>query len=310
MTVGATPVQQRVRSDLLAWDEPRPPVDPHLASQLRSRLTELTADPVGLVPGGESLYLSKSKLDALTCDGRYVDLVETPFAWSSPVVRGQLAHHGIEIDVAGGFQRDPAEVVRVAWERLATARGGPSEFLVSLGGAEADALRGEARAVVASFREQFPVVPDWAMHPEDRLRVRLHEGRLVLTGRPDLRLGRPTTDARRMLLLDLKTGARQPLRHRADMRFYALLATLKHEVAPFRVATYYLDEADWDAEDVDADVLEAALRDVAAKSARAALLEHARPPESEWQLVAGPQCGWCGRAPTCPAAAEAGRAPA
>ncbi len=311
MTEGAlTPSQQRVREGLLAWTEPRPPVDPALAARLREQLSEATAEAAEALPDGAELFLSKSKLDALSCDGRFVDFLEGEFTWSAPIVKGQLAHHGIEIDFAGGRQRDPAEVIDVAWERLVTSGSSAATFLESLDGAEADALRGQARGLLTGFREQFPALPDKKVHPEDALRVRLHGGRLILSGRPDLRLGGPTSDVRRMLLLDLKTGGRHSLRHLADMRFYALLATLKHDVAPFRVATYYLDEADWDHEDVDEDVLEAAVRDIAAKAPRAVALEHDRPPEEEWRLLAAPHCRWCGRLPICPAAAEAGYAPA
>ena len=62
---------------------------------------------------------------------------------------------------------------------------------------------------------------------------------------------------------------------------YALLATLKYGVAPFRVATFYLAEADWDHLDVDEDLLTATVADTAAKIDRAAELLHARPAEED-----------------------------
>jgi hypothetical protein len=127
----------------------------------------------------------------------------------------------------------------------------------------------------------------------------------MLRGKPDFAIGRALhAGRRRLLLVDLKTGRRNALRNLADMRFYALLATLKYGVAPFRVATFYLDEARWDAEDVDDDVLEAAARTVVAKAARAARL--AQPvAETELRLLPGPACDWCGRAPGCPARDDA-----
>jgi hypothetical protein len=42
------------------------------------------------------------------------------------------------------------------------------------------------------------------------------------------------------------------------MRFYALLLALRFGVPPYRVATLYLDSGEWQAEDVDARVLERA----------------------------------------------------
>ncbi len=296
------PVQRRILDELLSVGASRPPAEPALADRLARRLHELTGDVVDLIPPDDRLFVSKGRLDALMCDGRYVDQLDAPFEWAPPLVRGTLAHTGIEMDLAGEQSRDATAVVDYAWQQLATSGKGAGEYLASLGGVEADALRADARRTVLDFRDQFPPLPDaWQPRTEQPLRYQLHGGRVVLQGKPDLQIGRPTADFRRMLLVDLKTGGRAPLRHRADMRLYALLATLKHGVAPFRVATYYLDEAAWDAEDVDEDVLEAALRDVAGKLRRAAHLEFARPPESQFDLVVGPQCGWCGRAGTCPA---------
>lgn len=300
------PVQERVRTHLFQVGCSRPPGDPELADRLEAELLELTGGAPALIPADEQLFLSKGRLDALSCDGRYIDMLEQPFEWSPSIVRGQLAHTGIDIDLAGGRTRDAAEIVDHAWQRLATSGTGAGDFLTSLGGVEADDLRAQARRIVLDFRDQFPPLEDrWQPRTEQPLKRRLHDGRVVVQGKPDLQIGRPTPDHRRMLLIDLKTGGRHTLRHRADMRFYALLATLKHRVAPFRVATYYLDEADWDVEDVDTDVLRAALVHLADGINRAARLEYARPPEGEWRLVPGPQCGWCGRAETCPARAEA-----
>lgn len=300
------PVQERVLTQLLAVGDPRPPGSVDLADRLERELCDLTAEAVGLMPPGAQLFVSKSRLDALSCDGRYLDMEETPFAWTSAMVRGQLAHNGIEIDMAGNHTKDAGRIIAHAWEQLATSGTSAGEYLTSLGGVEADDLRAQARRIVLDFRDQFPPLPEaWHPRTEQPLRRQLHAGRVVVQGRPDLQIGRPTLDRRRMLLVDLKTGGRHVLRHRADMRFYALLATLKHRVAPFRVATYYLDEADWDAEDVDEDVLRAALRHLAAGINRAAVLEFARPPDSRLQLLAGPHCTWCGRAADCPEKARA-----
>lgn len=296
------PVVRRVRDDLLAWHEPRPPVDLDLAPQLRADLLEGTAPAAAAVPEGQTLWLAKSALDALACDGRYLDSRAQVFTWSAATLRGQLAHHAIEIDFAGRRNTEPHEIIDAAWDRIRRGPGGAAAFLDGLTGAQADDLRGQSRALLTAFREQFPLLPDRVVHPEDPLRVRLHDGRVVLSGRPDLRLGGPRTDDRRIILLDLKTGTRYPDRHRADLRFYALLATLKHGIAPFRLVTYYLDEADWDAEDVEADLLAETVASVATKAVRAATLAFTPPAEDELSLVGGPQCRWCSRAPTCPAA--------
>ncbi|HVL99468.1 MAG TPA: PD-(D/E)XK nuclease family protein [Egibacteraceae bacterium] len=305
------PVQRRVLDELLAVRRPRPVGDPTVARRLRADLTARTAGAAALVPPGDrGLYLSKGRLDALGCDGRFVDQREGAFRFSPAVVRGTLAHTGIEIDTAGGRVRPPADVLGQAWERF-VAEDRAADYVAGLAPVEADALRADALRTVVEFRDQFPPLPSsWHPRTEPALRARLHDGRLTLLGRPDLMIGRPTLDRRRLLVIDLKTGGRHPARHRADLALYALLATVKYGVSPFQVATYYLDEGDWDAVDVDDDLLASAVADVAVKAERAARLAYARPPDRALRLVAGPACGWCTRAAACPARAAANGAAA
>jgi hypothetical protein len=300
------PAQRNVLEGLLAVDEARLPHDAALVDRVRGLLTEATRRAAEIVPpGGRGLYVNKSALDALSCDGRYLDRIDSPFHWSPEMVRGTLAHEGIAVDLAGDRRRDPEDVVRLAWERFAASGRPAGDFLGTLDGVRADALRAQALAILTEFRELFPPLPA-AWHPrvEPELRVALHRRRLVLLGKPDLLVGRATVDRRRMLIVDLKTGQRRPARDRADLAFYALLATLKYGVVPFRVATFYLAEGDWDHADVDRTLLEAAVGDVAGKVEIAARLEHRRPPERELRLVPGPACTWCARADGCPALAE------
>lgn len=300
-------MQREVLEDLLAVDAPRPAADPEAGNRLRRRLDAGLLDVAWLLPpAGRPLVMGKSALDALDCDGRFLDRIDTPFQWAPGMVAGTLAHTGIAVDLAGGWARDPGEIVQHAWRTFVTSGTPAGHYLSELGGAEADALRGRALNLVVEFRELFPPLPDWVtVRTDPDLAAPLLDGRLLLRGKPDLAIGRALhAGRRRLLLVDLKTGRRNNLRNRADMRFYALLATLKYGVAPFRVATFYLDEASWDAEDVDDDVLEAAARTVVEKAARAIRLTHDRPSDDGLRLLPGPGCSWCGRAPRCPERAE------
>jgi hypothetical protein len=297
------PVQRQVLEDLLAVDAPRPLADPGAGPRLRAQLDAGLAEVAPLLPHAHApLIVGKSMLDTLNCDGRFLDRLETPFTWAPAMVAGTLAHTGIAVDLAGGWVREPGEIVRHAWRAFATSGTPAGRYLAELEGTEADALRGRALNLIIEFRELFPPLPDWVtIRAEPDLAALLLDGRLALRGKPDLAIGRALhAGRRRLLLVDLKTGRRNPLRDRADMRFYALLTTLKYGVAPFRVATFYLDEAGWDAEDVDTDVLEAAARTVIDKTARAVRLVYARPPDGELRLVPGHSCHWCGRFASCP----------
>lgn len=304
------PVQRRVLDELLAVSRPRPLGDRALADRCRAQLRQRTEEAAALVPAGDrGLYLSKGRLDALGCDGRFLDQQAHPFSYSPAVLRGTLAHTGIEVDTAGARARTPQEVLEQAWRRLATDDRA-ARYVAGLPPAEADALRADALRTVVEFRDQFPLLPSaWHPRTEPALRTRLHGGRVVVLGRPDLMIGRPTLDRRRLLIIDLKTGARYPQRHRADVALYALLATVKYGVAPFRVATYYLDEGDWDAQDVDDAMLDTAVADVSDKVVRAAWLTYASPPERSLRLLPGPACGWCDRAGSCPALIAAEQRP-
>lgn len=301
-----SPPQRRVYHELLSVGARRPPHDSDLVAAVRGFLHQRTAAVGDSRPNGaRGLRLNKTSLNALDCEGRYVDLCDSLFAWSPPTVLGTLVHRGVELDQAGRRTRDVPAVIAQAWGDFAQKGESAGEYLATLAGVEADALRAEASARLIEFRECFPLVPAaWTVRLEPRLTVHLHRGAVELLGKPDVLFGGPHHAERRMLLIDLKTGRRSS-KDREDMRFYALLATLKYGDAPFRVATYYLDEADWDAEEIDAGALEAAARSVADRVTRAARLTWQRPRDSELRLLAGPSCRWCGRAPHCPAKAQA-----
>ena len=78
-------------------------------------------------------------------------------------------------------------------------------------------------------------------------------------GRADLVIGRPCGRESRRVIVDFKSGRQSPV-HRDDLRFYALIETLVHDVPPRRLVTYYLDGAECEVEDVTIAVLRAALR--------------------------------------------------
>jgi hypothetical protein len=122
----------------------------------------------------------------------------------------------------------------------------------------------------------------------------------VLSGQIDLVLGMPDPAEplrAHKLAIDLKTGDARP-EFAEDMRLYALLLTLRFGVPPYRVASLFLESGEWQAEDVDERVLFHAADRVVASARSAAGLLGGRDPS----LVAGPWCGWCPRAPECPAA--------
>ncbi len=78
------------------------------------------------------------------------------------------------------------------------------------------------------------------------------------------------------LAIDLKTGNAYP-EFAEDMRFYALLLTLRFGVPPYRVASLFLESGAWQAEDVTEDALHhAADRVIAAARSGARALRAGR----------------------------------
>ena len=160
-------------------------------------------------------------------------------------------------------------------------------------------MRGDAADWVVKFDDTFPPSQRaWRPRLESALTVELCGGRVVLRGKVDLALGRAEGTTARVLIVDFKTGRPQPV-YAEDLRFYALLETIRVGVPPYRLATFALDSGTWVAEDVDHDVLRsAALRTVDAV-AKLVEIGDGRPAA----LRAGPACRWCPAAAACPASA-------
>lgn len=299
-----TPAQQRLLDELLAVGQPRPGADPDLAPRVRETVEAGVAGAAGLVPSGERLVVTKSSLAALECDGRYLDHEATRFVWSADAARGTLTHLAVELDWHTGRREEPAVLVARAWDDLAARRPDLAAFLGTLDLFGAATLRHEAECLVAELRDLWPPIPrSWRPRLEQRLAASLARGAVHARGRPDLVIGRVRPDRVSAVVVELRTGWRRPAHDRADLRYYALLFTLKYRVPPFRVATYYVAEGAWEVEDVTADVLDAAARRLVDGVRRAAVLRY-RPPD-RLRLVPGAHCRWCARAPGCSAAAAA-----
>lgn len=300
-----TPVQERTLADLMASDVPRPTFSRELASRLGALLERLVAPALPALPEGQRIVLSKSGLTNLhaRCEGLYLAnaLGEGAFEFSLPLAIGKLVHKAIEADVVGE-RLGEGELVQKALLRLRSSEADFDLFVGGLDGIERSELVGEAIRQVVLFRGTLPPLQrSWAPVPELRVKHELLGGRLLLTGTVDLCLGKPRQEAPmegRRLFIELKTGIERP-EFVDDLRFYALVATLRFGVPPFRVATLMLEDGTYRPEDVTEDLLEAAARRVAdAASKHVLLLERQEP-----VLRPGPWCGWCPRRDTCPESA-------
>lgn len=298
-----TPPQQRTSEVLLASDRTRPVFDADLAGRLRASIE----DELGVMP--RSVYLNKGRLGhADRCEGRFEAALlgeGPPFEHSPKTASGLVLHKVVELEICGREERDPHALALLATERLVADDTSFTDYWGRLDEVAKDELVMRGMEALVLFRESFPPLRPQrgrlAPMTEWRFRADLLGGDLVLDGRVDLSLGRQEPPAAGRLLIDLKAEGAWA-HHVEDMRFYALVHTLRFGIPPYRVATVFLTSGEWQVEDVsEATLVRAADRVVA--GARLAL----RLAQGESaQLVPGRYCAWCPRSATCPAAASAG----
>jgi PD-(D/E)XK nuclease superfamily len=253
---GLTPLQRRTLDALRRSPEPVV-FDTELVGELEHDIVtafESFAERLG----DETVFVSKHTLSSvLGCEVQH--LHPDPFAWSPVVASGQVAHRAIQLMVHWRGEPVPADVVDDALARLADDDNTLGDWIAGLTAADEADLRGLAVERVTKFSECFPPL-DKRATPMTEARVQWPlDGPILMSGKVDLVLGRPVGNESRKVIIDLKTG-RPAQRHREDLRFYALIETLRTGVPPRRLASFYLDVGQPVIEDVTAAVLRSAVR--------------------------------------------------
>ncbi len=284
------PVQRAVLEALGAPYDARPSFASDLAGDLRDELEARLAPVAAQIPTERPLWLSKRDLAGVHgCETAFVADGDEPFAWSAAAARGVVAHKAIELSVNWRGEATPGDLVDEAIAR-SVGEDTLGSWLGALGEGERAELRGEAVARVAKFAEVFPpLAPRWVPVTESRMRAELCADRVVLSGKTDLTVGRAQGQVAGKVVIDLKSGGFVPA-HRDDLRFYALIETLRLGVPPRLLASVYLDSGRIVTEDVDEAVLGAAVeRTVRGAEALVELRSGQRQPT----LRPGPGCRWC-----------------
>ncbi len=289
------PAQQRVIDLLGRQADDEPDLGPEIAVELRDELEQRLAPVADLIPGGESLWVGKTPLAAHdACPGRWQAQLDAPFTWSIPAVRGTVSHKAIELSLNWRGEVEPGRVVDAAISRMLDDGTSAGRFVRTLSTVDLAQLRSESVDLVTAFEECFPPLkPRWRPVVDGRSRAELCDGRIVLSGRPDLTLGQALRSGK--VIIDLKTGTRRR-HHVDDLRFYALVDTLRIGLPPRRLATVYLDAGQPMVEVVTAGVLEAATERVV-RTVQSMI-------ETRWstaptRLHPAPHCTWCPGRATC-----------
>jgi hypothetical protein len=281
---------------------------PVFADDLRQRVVDRIETAARELELADPLWIGKESLNHLgRCEGRFAAKLEgedPPFEHSLTTAVGVLSHKAIEVEVGARDGLDPHAIAAMAADRLAEREERFAEFWRALASGEQDELLMDVVRKVALFQGSFPPLRElrreMAPITELTLRAELLGGALTLSGKVDLVLGlpdrlEPTRGTR--LVVDLKSGGAWP-EYAEDMRFYALLMTLRFGVPPYRVASLFLDSGEWQSEEVSEETLFHAADRVVAAARSAGSLRSGREP----LLRPGAWCSWCPRAFVCPRA--------
>ena len=297
-----TPVQRKMLDELIEPLGPRPVFDDGVPLRLLDRLEAGIAPLIDDMGPGD-MAVNKSALARVhQCEAFFVVETEARFEWSVAAARGTIAHRALGLSLT---MRDapPLDLDDDAMGRIVDDGDDwtPRRFLKSASPAEVAELRAEAGDLVAKFQECCPPLEArWRPRLESPLRVELCGQRVVLRAKVDLALHRGVGNEARSVLIDFKSG-RPHAGHLDDLRFYALVETIRLGVPPFRLAAYYLDAARWQHEDVTEELLEVAAHRVVAGVRKLAELRYAGREPSVTPCVA---CAFCRLRETCPGAAE------
>jgi RecB family exonuclease len=293
------PAQQQILDELGSTARPRFRDD--LRDHLRHEL-DVALGPLGgrlsAVAEDGVLYLSKHRLNQVHgCEARFLAEEAIPFAWTVASARGTVVHKAIELLVGRRGRPTPLDLVDEALSRLEPDERSIGPFLAGLTEAERADLVTRANEVVAGFLDAFPPLRrTWVPVAESRVRAEFCDGRIVLQGAVDLTLGRARGTEAGKVLIDLKTGRTAPS-HVDDLRFYALLETLKLGTPPRMIVTYYLETGRPRTEQVTEELLWSTLHRVVDGAERALSLLHE---QGEPRLVPGAACRWCPLIEGCP----------
>lgn len=291
-TSDLNPTQQSV-VDVLGKPAGWLPLPLAVVDSVRDQIETGLAALAAKITPDRPLFISKSSLTTVHgCEAHYLASLDS-FEWTILNVRGTVMHKAVELAINWRGPIEPALLVDEALARLEDEESrGPSEFIAQLSAGERAQLRSYAVDLYTKFEESFPPLKaSWRPVTESAARVELFGGLIFLSTRVDLTLGGPGSK----VIIDLKSG-RIYSNHREDLRFYALVESLRSGQPPRRLATYSLESARADVEEVSEGVLQAAVRRVI--DGANAIFEITRE-SREPKLNPGAQCRWCPLNKTC-----------
>lgn len=216
----------------------------------------------------KSIFLSKSTLSkVLGCERNFMAEKVQPFRWTPSLARGTISHKAVELSLQNMSNTTPLAMIDKAMVRVAELDHKLGEYLRTCSDVEQAELRAEANERLVKFLESFPPIKqEWIPVTESSIRAQLVNGAVILSGKPDLTLGKARGNmagkvTAGKVIIDFKSGGFSP-NHSEELRFYALIETLRLGVPPRTTATCYLDSGDVEHETITSASLESISRKV------------------------------------------------
>jgi hypothetical protein len=290
-----TPAQAQVFDHLLAYGARRPTMPANLVGDLTKFISARTTTSVDRWTESR-LWLSKSKIEtALRCEGQLVadaSQERSPLLPPATAV-GIVTHKAIQL--AHTHPKRPIATYVDAAIRASLQEPGFNQFWNGTDMAIQSDLMGAMISRTTAFLDSFPPLAEaWTPRFEEQIQAQI--GKLTLAAKPDFTLGRPKADlSQTMFLADLKTG---PINenHAAEAMYYALVATLRFGVAPFRSVVFSLSSGEWTEPDVTPEKLYASAERVCSAVASITdVMTDQRPA----LLNPGRWCNWCPASASC-----------
>lgn len=290
-----TPRQVLTTNELLSLGLERPTHAPEIVSELHARILDGTN--VALSKWTEkNLYFTKSQyIQSLRCEGEMVSIAREPRSSLSPAaVVGTIAHRGVQLS----YTHPNRPVSSYVDQALIGARSQDQTldawWAQQPVSSQSDMLM-QIASKVTNFLDDFPPLdPSWGPRFEEPMSAKI--GKLTISGRADLVIGRPRGDMKQtMLLIDLKTGSLKE-EHTHEAYYYALVATLRYAVPPWRSLVYSLASGEYTEPDITEEVLlEACSSLIIGVNAYIETMTERRMPK----LSPGDHCRWCPGSATC-----------
>ena len=291
------PAQQEVIENLGASPKDRPSFGADLKQHLRKALETAVAHCIEEVPKDESLFLSKHRLAQIHgCEKKFLAEENEDFEWQVATARGTIVHKAIELSVNWRKEIAPAVIVDEAVARFEEDSNTLGHWLRGCSEIERAELRSVSVDTFSKFLECWPALkPSWRPVAESRVRAELCNEQLILAGKVDLTLGVAEGKTAGKVIIDFKTGGFNATHHE-DLRYYALVETLRIGIPPRLVASYYLDQAHFVPEKVTEDLLDSTVRRVTQGVERIVEITYMKKTP---ELKPGPSCRWCPALDNC-----------